>query len=806
MPAAGKHKKFQIRDKGLFYCILLSAAAAFLSLIWFIVKEGGFFYVVNDFNAEVIPYYVESAKLLKEGGLAQFFGWDWHVDMGASYVNSMSYYTLGSPFFWIYLLVPAKAFPYAAGWIYMLKYITAAAAAYLYIRIFVKDPVPCTAGALMYAFSGFQSIHLVFYFFHDVVAFFPLLLVGAEKVISAVTCTAMSTGAGDEISGRRTSPLILRPDILQAVLYLSFAAFLNALTNYYFFVQDVIILIIYFVVRVLYLRMPLRRIITGTLLCLAGGVLGVAVSAFLFLPSILYVLAMPRSVTEFYLSNILYSPQYFLYIVRGFLYPGEIMNDQSSFYGFYHTSTSCYLPLCCVSLCAAYLLRRKDWLSGITKLFIVFSFIPLASTMFLGFSQNYQRWWYALILMMALAGAEMIKERPVREIRLGVLINALLLILFYVSVRYMKWSADMDSMIIDRGRFLRNFAFSLVCVLLTGVLLTAGRNKRLDERKDVSWLPGSEISVRTAGITAAVFAACVITTFCTMKEYQPGTTRIYKDLKNEYRSAFVLSQQDPQYRYNTDNNIYTMTVPGNGSYSSTLSNSHYSFDDLFDQYLTYSTVNKNAVIGLPELTAGKYEITQEPTGRPVVQEVSVNDLHYYVEERPACPIGFQMDSFVRRDELKAVPLEARAFMMLGAAVVEDKDVSLLAGYADEKDQESFDWSRSYDQYVLEDIENGVKDFSKDASGFRCTDVSDRDHLVYFSVPNDEGWSAAIDGAPAKIIDSGGMMLLCVPAGSHSIEFSYETPCLKAGIVISLAGLLMNVLLYVLYRRMRRQAA
>ena len=785
MPAAGKHKKFQIRDKGLFYCILLSAAAAFLSLIYFIVKEGGFFYVVNDFNAEVIPYYVESAKLLKEGGLPQFFGWDWHVDMGASYVNSMSYYTLGSPFFWIYLLVPAKAFPYAAGWIYMLKYITATVAAYLYIRIFVKDPVPCVAGALMYAFSGFQSIHLVFYFFHDVVAFFPLLLIGAEKIIRAAASGSDETERSS--SGKRPAPFVLRPDVLQAVLYLSFAAALNALTNYYFFVQDVIILIIYFLVRVFCMRLPFRRILCGALLSLAGGILGAAVSAFLFLPSILYVMAMPRSVTEFYLSNILYSPQYFLYLVRGFLYPGEIMNDQSSFYGFYHTSTSCYVPLCCVSLSAAYLLYKKDWLSKITKLFILFSFIPLASTMFLGFSQNYQRWWYALILMMALTGAAVISENPVQEIRKGVLINAALLVLFYVSVRFMKWSSDMDSMIIDGARFFRNFVFSLVCVLLTGLILTAVKNRR----KEI--------------ITGAVFAACVITTFWTMKEYQPGTTRIYNDLKNEYRSAFVLSQQDPQYRYNTDNNIYTMTVPGNGSYSSTLSNSHYSFDDLFDQYLTYSTVNKNAVIGLPELTAGKYEITKEPTGRPVVQEVTMNSLHYYVEERPACPIGFRLDSFVRRDELKSVPLEARAFMMLGAAVVNEEDVPLLSGYADEKNQESFDWTRSYDQYVLEDIENGVTDFSKDASGFRCTDVSDKDHLVYFSVPNDEGWSAAIDGTPAKIIDSGGMMLLCVPAGSHSIEFTYVTPYLKAGVIITLAGILMNLFLYILYRRARRTA-
>ena len=39
-----------------------------------------------------------------------------------------------------------------------------------------------------------------------------------------------------------------------------------------------------------------------------------------------------------------------------------------------------------------------------------------------------------------------------------------------------------------------------------------------------------------------------------------------------------------------------------------------------------------------------------------------------------------------------------------------------------------------------------------------------------------------------IIHSGGMMLLPVPAGKHSIRFTYETPGWRAGLWISLVSL------------------
>ena len=61
------------------------------------------------------------------------------------------------------MLFPANWYPYLTGWLYILKYTAAGVTAYYYLRRFTKGENGAVAGALMYAFSAFQSINLMFY-------------------------------------------------------------------------------------------------------------------------------------------------------------------------------------------------------------------------------------------------------------------------------------------------------------------------------------------------------------------------------------------------------------------------------------------------------------------------------------------------------------------------------------------------------------------------------------------------------------------------------------------------------------------
>ncbi len=53
---------------------------------------------------------------IKQGGGT----WSWATDMGSSFVNSYSFYNLGSPFLWLSLFVPSRLMPFAMVPLFML--------------------------------------------------------------------------------------------------------------------------------------------------------------------------------------------------------------------------------------------------------------------------------------------------------------------------------------------------------------------------------------------------------------------------------------------------------------------------------------------------------------------------------------------------------------------------------------------------------------------------------------------------------------------------------------------------------------
>ena len=70
-----------------------------------------------------------------------------------------------------------------------------------------------------------------------------------------------------------------------------------------------------------------------------------------------------------------------------------------------------------------------------------------------------------------------------------------------------------------------------------------------------------------------------------------------------------------------------------------------------------------------------------------------------------------------------------------------------------------------------------------------------------AVTYSKGWSAKIDGKPARIIKTNGMYMgIVVPKGNHKIEYSYVTPGLELASALSLAGWLVTISLFIIFRR------
>ena len=132
----------------LLLAFVLNFAIAAAALLPYMIRDGGLLLVAADFDAEQLSYNMLCNNAIKSGEVL----WNWRIDIGSDFVSSFSFYTLGSPFFWLSFLFPASAFPYLVGWIYMLKYAVAGLTSFAYFRRSASEK-SALLGSVLYAFS-----------------------------------------------------------------------------------------------------------------------------------------------------------------------------------------------------------------------------------------------------------------------------------------------------------------------------------------------------------------------------------------------------------------------------------------------------------------------------------------------------------------------------------------------------------------------------------------------------------------------------------------------------------------------------
>ena len=377
----------KVWKSGYIQVFILAWFAAMLSFSALLIRGNGIFTLGNDFNEQLIPFYMLANKSIKSGDI----WWNWSIDLGSSFIGAFGFYVLGSPFAWIFFLFSAENYLYVAGWMYMAKYAAAAVCAYGYLKRFAGKKY-AALGAMLYAFSGFQATNLIFHF-HDAVAFFPLLLTGYEKLSREGKKGALALGVA-----------------------------VNALVNYYFLIQEVIFLIFYFLVREGGHIWKKRKLIGS---CLIEGVLGIAIAGILFIPSVMFTLDNPRLTNHLPVSGWVYDGNRdYLQVIRALLFPAELMSAQSCIKEYDWSSWSAYLPMVGLSLPLCYILKKKkDWLSVLMAGGMFMTAVPLLNSIFGLFSDtNYHRWLFMLILLMSLASAIVLENRreyPVKGVCLA---------------------------------------------------------------------------------------------------------------------------------------------------------------------------------------------------------------------------------------------------------------------------------------------------------------------------------------------------------------------------------------------------
>ena len=358
-----------------------------------IIYRQGFFYYYGDYNYQTIEFYTSAVEAVKNG----YIYWNPNIELGSSMAGAYAFYLWGSPFFWISVLFPTEWIPGILPFIMSLRYGCAMLTAYIWIRQYTKTSRGALIGAILYAFSGYQAVNIVFSSFHDVTAFFPLYLYAFDR-------------------------LMQRKDWSRTAFALMTAFML--IINYFFFFGEVVFLILYFFVR-FYVFKPKEKpadyavsnkkrikgnlgLLFNALIC---GIVGVVISAFFV------VQAMNGLVGNSRLSDILQGDSFLAYqssltvwsIIKSVFFVPELMGWQAVFANkeVSWASLSLYLP--CLSIVGVIVYFKSvknkwsDWSIRLIVIMAVMAVIPGLNAMFSALNtQYYARWYYIPILIMSM--------------------------------------------------------------------------------------------------------------------------------------------------------------------------------------------------------------------------------------------------------------------------------------------------------------------------------------------------------------------------------------------------------------------
>ncbi len=769
-------RKIRFRDGKIqtaFAAFLINWSIAFFAFLLFLIKNNGLMSLSNDFDAQCLTFQTFANQAVREGRI--FF--HWAIDIGSDFIASFSFYNLGSPFFWITLLFPPEAFPYLVAWVLMLKYAVAGLTSCLYIRQYVSSSWCAVAGSVLYAWSGYQAANIVFYHFHDVTAFFPLLLLGLDYAVQTKKYGKMAL-----------------------------AVWINALVNWNFFIGEVIFLAVYYVIRYETLRKLKERrfgeVFKQVGHCAAEGMLGVGMAAVLFVPSVYAIFSNTRISDHILGADALaFSTQDYLQMLKALILPNETLCNQSVLETSNWYSIAAYLPLVGVIYTAAYVWKHKnDWVSTLLKISLLTACIPVLNNCFTLFNvEPYRRWYYMPVLIMALASVR-IWEQAVCDRHIGSLIQKSAMVsigitaMLAIYLTQYRWSADRENSVNNPVAFCLYLALG-VAGAAAAVMLA----KYAYQRKYVIKL----------FLFFAVGAGCINLMLNIVRYHQNSDFASTKDVYNEIiKSSENLQSDVLPYRYafsNADayyNRGFAGSLTSVDSFISTVDAGIFEFYDAIAAHRHTITIDGSD--GTNELLSAKYYFTFEPWETKDACSVYHNGSRefYVYNDAQALPIGFTYRFYMTRSEFDRLEPRVRSRAMLHALVIADEEedqVSQILQHVPTADTEFFTKEQK-EKDIAEHLQECSTGFTHSTREFSSVIHTNVETFGFFSVPYSSRWSAKVNGKDAEVFNINGLMAVPLEKGENTIHFTYHIGIVLAGLAVSVFSFGIVICIFIFGKR------
>lgn len=801
----------------LVFLLALGVATAFF--LPYLIADKGYFLFYGDFNVQQVPFYQRAHDLVRQGAL-----WDYGTDLGVNFIGSYSFYLLGSPFFWLTIPFPSWMVPHLMGPLLILKFGCAALTSYCYISRFVKNKDLAVLGGLLYAFSGFSVYNVFFNHFHEAIILFPLLLLSMEQFM---------------VDHRRGFFLVM--------------VALCAVSNYFFFFGMVIFCVIYWFVRMA--SGDWKPQFSTFFLLVLEAVLGLLLSAFILLPTLVTVLSNSRvsSMINGWGGLLYGKEQIYAYILQCFFFPPELPARPVFFTGadVKWSSVAGWMPLFSMSGVIAWLIaKRKTWQRRLIIIMIVMAMIPFLNSAFYLFNYAYYaRWFYMPILIMALVSAQGLEDEEVNYAQ-GLRWTTGITLAFTLAIGFFPTGTE-DGNFWDKfglfdksytNRFMMWVVIALTCLLVMALLL---RIRKWDVKKF------AQTSIAAVCAVSIVYSALFIGLG---KSHSYETTNyIIPDLLE----SDIQMPDKQQVRWDVydgmDNVGMFFNVPCIQAFHSLVPASVTEFYEYVGVERGVGSRPETSNYPLRSLLSVKYLLDYTGDGSEFQSGTTVMPYYSYKEKQgnyaiyendAFIPYGFTYDYYMSKDLCDSYSGVDRQMLMLKAMmlsddqiaeyghlfacniknkdsskdplylpegedvseeVLEEEPVSPVEIPAEENDDTEEEWEDAEEFSQMTEpssfLELTETAYFKDCQDRAATAAQKtvfsnnsftseitlaKDNLVFYSVPYEEGWSAQVDGKEAKIEQVNvGFMAVLVPAGNHTVTFTYRTPYLNEGILVTL---------------------
>ncbi len=744
------------------FLIALLVSAAFF--IPFLIMDEGIFLFYGDYNVQQIPFYQLAHRAIRSGNI----GFNFYTDLGVNFIGSYSFYLLGSPFFWLTIPFPTEALPYLMAPLFCLKFAVAATTATAYIRRFVSKGEYALIGGLLYAFSGFGIYNIFFNHFHEVIAFFPLILLSLEMYIE---------------DGRRG--------------FFAFSVFLCALCNYFFFFGEVIFVVIYFFVRVC--SKGNWRITISKFLGLAiEAVLGLLMSAFLLLPSLITVLGNPR-VDEFlngWQGLVYSSSQRYFAILECLFFPPDIPARPNFFpdANAKWSSLGAWLPL--FGMCGVLTFmqgNRGHFVKRILGISFLMAMVPIFNSAFSAFNDAYYaRWFFMPILFMALATVISLENATQKEFNSGIRWSLAVTVMFcLVGIFPKKNGGEWELGLVPYPeRFWAYVIIALTCIVLTVFVVNVWRRKKY-------------FTKLTTGLICAVTFVYALVFIGTGKSHSYNEDFIIDNAIYGSEKISLEGDGEEFFRIDVydgmDNLPMFWGYPTIQAFHSVVPESIMTFYPEIGVERAVASRPEASQYALRTLTSCKYLfIESNYSDREVCygfERIDTQNGFDIYENSYYVPMGWVYDNYCTQDYYYETSDVYRARLMLQAIVLSDEQIEKYGKNMQELYPETSYLSQFNMQEDTDKLRAKCADtFTETTTGFTSTITMEEANLVFYSVPYDDGWKAYVNGKEVEVerVNSG-FVAVWAEAGANEIEFVYETPGLQLGIIVSVAALFILII-------------